>query len=350
MSLLKDKHLQKALQHAPDSDVAPSDAMRKTVLDYANKTLKPRSESWFTRGINAFNYWQLPRWQLAGMGSLAASLLVVVIIWHENPDDPMQVATAPTEVSEAEPELAQGELARDDLNQAEQSQQVAAAPAPESASAEIAAPKVQDKMEAKAVAKNKLAKQEIEALPQVAAIDAPSDQVIVASAPELTSKQDAEKDPASVQHKQRTAPNESAPIPAPVAAAPASASAEPSADAMSGQETGKSIEKMPDAEARSDNSRSEISSAAAAKPALTRNITLAQAISLEGGKALANKDFQAGNLRILYLSKNAPEAAPLLDEATGYRIELITDDAVNLVAEVAAYNQTMREWHLKKTQ
>ena len=152
----QDKHLAKALQHAPDSDAAPGDSARKAVLDYADKTIKSRHEtrykSWFVHFIKELNDWQLPRWQLAGMGSLAASVLVVVMIWHENPDDPIQVdpvqvATAPEAASSAEArvesrsesnpetklaqnELATGEVAKDDVNLAEQSPQAAIEAAP----------------------------------------------------------------------------------------------------------------------------------------------------------------------------------------------------------------------------
>ena len=353
---LRDEHLLKALQNAPDSDIAPSDATRKTVLDYADKAVKLRRDSWLTHAINAFNHWQLPRWQLAGMGSLAVSFLVVVMIWHENPEDPIQVATAP---EAAQSEIVQSEAAP----RAEQSPQVAAPAteimnAPSAASAEIAAPKVPDKMEEKAVAKTKPVKPET--APEAAAIEAPSDKTIVASAPEAASTQEVAKDTSSVRLKEGAASNEAAPVTV-RESAPVAASAEASGDAMTKQAppTNNAVKKMADAEAqmeaksdnsRPENSRPDNSVAAAAKPTLARNITLAQAISKEGGKAMANKDIQAGNLRILYLSKSAPAAAPLLDEVTGYRIELIADDAANLAAEVAAYNQAMRDWHLNQNQ
>lgn len=351
MSLLRDKHLQKILQHAPDSTVAPSDMTRKTVLDYADKAHKLRSETWVLRVKNMFYSWQIPRWQMTGMGSLVASLLVVVMIWHENSDDPMQVASAP---DAAQSEVIQSEAAP----RAEQSPQLAAPAtetmsAPVAASAEIVARKAQNEMEEK----TKSAK--LETAPQAAAIEAPSDKDIVASASELASTQDVAKEADSVRLKERAAPNEAAPMPAPVAAAPvpvmesapATAIAEASGDAMSKQAapSNKAVKKMTDAEAQVE-AKSDNSVAAAAKPALARNISLAQTISKEGGKALANKDIQAGNLRILYLSKNAPAGSPLLDEVTGYRMEFIADDAANLAAEVAAYNQTMREWHLNQYQ
>jgi hypothetical protein len=44
-------------------------------------------------------------------------------------------------------------------------------------------------------------------------------------------------------------------------------------------------------------------------------------------------------LRILVLEW--PANKPLLDEATGYRVELATDLAP---AELSAYNQTVRDW------
>jgi hypothetical protein len=344
---LKDEHLRKALQHAPDSDVTPSDVTRKTVLDYADKSAKTRhearSESWFLRLINVFNNWQVPRWQLAGMGSLAASLLVVVMIWHENPDDPMQVATAPTEINEAapqfeprsEPTLAQNKLAKEEY---------ATTAAPEAASAEMAAPKAQeqaqDKIEAKVVTKAKPAKQEAAEItrPPPAAIEAASGAD-------------------STRLKERAVIAEVAP-PTPVAAAPATvaepapASVEASTDSASEQTaraapTNKAARKMAEAEVtltESDASRPAVASATAAKPAPETNTTLAQAISQQGGKALANQDIQAGRLRILDLSKQAAT----VDDETGYRIEFIADDSGTLATEVAAYNQTMRDWYLNQ--
>ena len=360
---LRDEHLMKALQHAPDSDIAPSDAARKEVLDYADKAVKLRRESWFTGLINAFNHWQIPRWQVQrwqtlGMGSLAASLLVVVMIWHENPDDPIQVASAPDAVQRAvaqseaapqsesrpEPKLTQTELARDDLNKAAQSQRTAAATtpatetmsAPEVASAEIAAPNVQDKV----VAKAKSAKLPAETEPQVAAVEqaasaeAPAEKLIVASVPEAAAKQVAAKDADSTRAKTRAATNEAAALPAPVAAAPApvAASAEASTGAASEQVADKAVKKMAAAEAPAKHDMP------------SSNNALAQAISKQGGKLVANKDIQAGRLRILDLSKNAAT----VDEETGYRIQFIADDSATLASEVAAYNQTMREWHLKQ--
>jgi hypothetical protein len=398
---LKDEHLQKALQHAPDSDVAPSELLRKTVLDYADKAVKMRhavpSDSWFTRFITAFNHWQIPRWQLTGMGSLAASLLVVVMILYENPNDPMQVATAPSEAkSEArqsevapqaeavpEPKLAQNELARasDELAKqtTEQSPPAAAAPAtattsaPEAASAEMALSKAQDKV----IAKAKAAKQEaLPSTPQAAAIEAPADKA--ASAPQAASVQDAEKDTGSVRLKERAVIAEVAP-PAPVVAAPAPvaepapAMAEASADAASEQTVSaapanKAMKKMKDAaqaEAKADVSSASVGSATLDdKRRTTKRVgddPLADTIVQKGGATMANQDIQAGKLRLLevadyYKGKPSDCDEPFIagfedrvDAQTTYKIEALYVCVATqaLAKEVALYNQTMREWHLK---
>lgn len=352
LNLLKDKHLQKALQHAPDSDAAPSKVLNKTVLDYANKALKVQRETWFSRLKSMFNDFKIARWKLTGMGSLAASLLVVVMIWHENPDDPIQVATAPDTLQtvaepyvkqraepyaeqHAKPKIAQNELVRDELltDQAVQKPQAVtkAAPVanePIAASAETIAPEPEDKNEMKVFAKNR------PVIPEAAPVASPMDQ-------------------ASVQLKERAASNEAVPMPAPVVAAPAPsvASAEVSENSVAQQSAPAIIaaEQMAEAEAKSDNADSEISSAAA-KPTLTSNNALVQAISKVGGKAMANQDIQAGNLRILYLNNSVPADPPSLDNVTGYRVEFIADNSAKLAVEIATYNQAMRDWYVKQNQ
>lgn len=352
LNLLKDKHLQKALQHAPDSDAAPSEILSNTVLEYANKVFVVKRETWFSRVESMFNDIIIARWQLTGMGGLAASLLVVVMIWHENPDDPIQVATAPdtlqTEAEpyvkqraepyakqHAEPKIAQNELVRNDLlkDQAAQKPQAVtkAAPVanePIAASAEAIAPEPEDKNETEAFAKNKPVTSE------AAPAASPMGQ-------------------ASVQIKERAASNEAVPMPAPVVVAPAPtvASADASKNSVTQQSAPaiKAAEQMAEAETKSDNADSEISSAAA-KPTLTSNNALVQAISKVGGKAMANQDIQAGNLRILYLNNSAPKDPPLLDNLTGYRVEFIANDSAKLAVEIATYNQAMRDWYVKQKQ
>jgi hypothetical protein len=347
---LKDEHLRKALQHAPDSDVAPSAFTRKTVLDYADKAAKTkpevRQESWLSRVKNMFNSWQIPRWQLTGMGSLAASLLVVVLIWHENPDDPMQVGTAPDSAQneatfstapKPEPTLAQNELARNQLEKDEASAQSAAAP--EAASAEMAATGVpvskhapdnsQNKTETKIAESAEPIEQKAKTAPQVAAIEQSADKPVVTSAPEAVVA-DAEKELS--QRARAREQTDALAMPAPVPSAPVVAEVAPASVTSAPVP----MKKMSDAEKSEAGNNTDVTST-----------DLAIAISKQGGKALAKQDIQAGRLRILVLSK----PVTTIDDETGYRIELLVDDATNnLATEVAEYNQTMRAWHMEKKQ
>jgi hypothetical protein len=303
-----------------------------------------RPQSLFARVKNKFNSWKIPSWQLTGMGSLAASLLVVVMIWHENPNDPIQVASAPDAVTtetapKPAPTLAQGELAGNQLEKAEESAQSAAAP--ELPASKQAPENDQDKAEAKIAGKTEATKQKAEIAPQVAAIEDSADKAIVASAPAASST-NAEKDAVSRRAKAREQSDAvamSAPAPtAPVAVEAASASAASAPTSATVQ-----MKKMADAE--KSESRTKAAVTDAVKP---DEADLAIAISKQGGEKIAQKDIQAGRLRILYLG-NVAASGEVLDAATGYKKEavLITDEAnaKALAIEVEAYNQTMREWH-----
>jgi hypothetical protein len=67
------------------------------------------------------------------------------------------------------------------------------------------------------------------------------------------------------------------------------------------------------------------------------------------GAATATKDIKAGELRILYFGEPWSNGKPLVDEATGYRVQILAGCVVTsqFVAEVEAYNKTMRDWHAK---
>ena len=343
---LQDKHLQKALQHAPDSEVAPSEFARKAVLEYADKSLKTRHKikqiSFFARAIKAFNDWQLPRWKMAGMGSLAASLLVVVMIWHENPDDPLQVdpiqvATAPEAASSAESRYetksAENELAKDDAakNAVIQAEQAIAESAPVAnepavASAESTAANLQDKVTAKA----KSAKSEAQAVPQAAAIGTPADKTVPARAAESASTQALEKGADS------TSANEAA-VTAEVAAE--SAPAVPTAPAAVLQT------EMDDNAASTEQTSAEQKSEAEKPAAVSKRSAVLPKIGATKaqGIAKAKQDIQAGVLRIL--ATEWPANKLLVDEATGYHVQVVKDLAAE---ELAAYNQTMRDWYMEK--
>ena|GEM_PF-5619795 len=69
----------------------------------------------------------------------------------------------------------------------------------------------------------------------------------------------------------------------------------------------------------------------------------------ERGAASAAKDILAGILRILYFGRPWSVGKPLVDDATGYRIQILGGCVVTgrFVAEVEAYNGAMRQWHAK---
>jgi len=64
------------------------------------------------------------------------------------------------------------------------------------------------------------------------------------------------------------------------------------------------------------------------------------------GVALAKRDIQAGNYRILYAGDRWPEGQSRIDEVTGYRVELAKDvDALLSSQAITAYDSTMRDWY-----
>jgi hypothetical protein len=83
----------------------------------------------------------------------------------------------------------------------------------------------------------------------------------------------------------------------------------------------------------------------------TNNKPEAIAAAKKLGKQSAQRDIKAGAFRILYYGKPWSTGKPLVDETTGYRVQIIAGCSVSepFIAETAAYNQTMRDWHSKTT-
>jgi hypothetical protein len=75
----------------------------------------------------------------------------------------------------------------------------------------------------------------------------------------------------------------------------------------------------------------------------------AVAAAKERGATTATKDIKAGKFRILYFGKPWSAGKPLVDDATGYRVQIVggCDVTKEFVAEVEAYNRAMRDWHSK---
>jgi hypothetical protein len=302
---LRDEHLQQALKHAPDSDLAPSELVRKNVLDYA-KHSKQASQyqflaSLFSLSAKALSRMRKPHrnwlagllpniknWQWAGMSSVAVALLAALMLREQLPEEPIWSESKVREVAQntaPAPEIALKEERAD----------MAAAPA-----------SIQEEAPARTTGAQEKAKEESFATtPELA----DKDNVVVATAPEVAAPP-----------------------------APLQASAE---QALSKQDNGVVAEntaKIEAAPAASAGQRSEAEKPAAAAK---KSVTLVDAGAL--GVAKANQDIHAGVLRILVADwpQDKPMDKPLLDESTGYRVELAAD---LVPAELDAYNQTMRDW------
>ena len=75
------------------------------------------------------------------------------------------------------------------------------------------------------------------------------------------------------------------------------------------------------------------------------NSPAAIAAAKERGAATAAKDIKAGTLRILYYGIPWSVGRPLVDDGTGYRVQILGGCTVTtpFSAEVQAYNGAMRE-------
>jgi hypothetical protein len=69
------------------------------------------------------------------------------------------------------------------------------------------------------------------------------------------------------------------------------------------------------------------------------------------GAATAAQDIKAGNFRILYFGLPWSSGKRLVDEKTGYRVQVVGGCVVTepFVAEVQAYNEAMRKWHARES-
>ncbi len=365
---LQDQHLQRALNNAPDRDMTPSNATRASVLAYADKALKSKQTSWSKRMAILLHEWLGSSWQMAGIGSAVATVLVVIVFWHTLPDDTMRkisTASEDTKISKTDSAMEHAPEAASAEKSLRQTPPVAAAPLQESSasvseykatiderpskakSASVAATANQEKL-TKADQPTLKNSHLTEVMPQLAP---------AAIEPEVPAELAAPA--SSVQDK---AP---APAPAPIAVA---RSVEASSAATKGElskemqaENNVSLntprEKMVTKKLTANADTLGASAPRGVSQAQENQALLAK-IKHEGGKSLANQDIQAGNLRLLkveMLSKdlgtlNCPQLADkviTLDATTGYKIQSFAscDATDSLLQEVEIYNQTIRDWH-----
>jgi len=312
---LHDRHLQTALRHAPDQDLAPSQRVRENVLKYAVNAVKPAPENWLNRSLSTLANWRVRAWQVAGMGVLASVLLVIVMLREQMSGEPVWVETDNKSVAQAEVAKSKAEVS-------------AAANAPEAYQAlpqvaERAAPMREE-------AKPSLEKRDLATQEAPAKELAETTQIAAAPALPKTAEKTSEMADAveTIQAPEATV----------VAAAPAPA---------------------PPAEVEA---KQGLAKAKQASGSVTNEASMAQALNIEtllkqGGEATAKQDIAAGNLQILKLETEAcekPSKLEVLDADTNYKVQVICDlddkaRSEQLQREVDAYNQTMRSWQQKKS-
>ncbi len=291
---LHDEHLAKALKHAPDSDLAPSELVRKSVLNYAKQASQHPHGYWLAGLLS-----NIKNWQWVGMSSVAVALLAALMLREQLPEEPIW---RESKVREA----AQNSAPAPEKALKEERADMAAAPTTNQEEAPARTAGTREKAKAEASATGMADKTVLAEAPEVVALPAP----VQAPAEQTPSKQALAKQDNGVV-AENTAKTEATGASAPASDAVASA-----------EQTIATVEK----------SEAEKPAAAAKK-----SVTLVDAVAL--GVAKANQDIHAGVLRILVADWPADKS--LVDETTGYRVELAAD---LVPAELEAYNQTMRDW------
>lgn len=366
---LQDQHLQQALKNAPDRDMVPNAATRAAVLTYANKEIEKSQNTWLKRTSNLLREWLGASWHMAGVGSAVATVLVVVVFWHELPDDTMRKVATPseeTEISATDSPIASVPEATHIEKSFDRASSGAAAPAQESSAKMVENKTAIDVPPSKAKSAN-------------LASFSNRETVTSADQPVLKNNGLAEAIPQAAVPVaiESEIPAVVAPAPAPliqdksvVASAPAAnASTNDVVSTTSKGELAKELQAESDASLRAPNENimakkpsSKVDALGASAPkAATKpkeNQVLLARIKNEGGKVAANQDIQAGNLRLLKIETQSKDLdmlnctqltaqAMAVDVLTGYKIESVgsCDATASLLKEVEVYNQVMRDWY-----
>jgi len=331
---LHDPHLQQALLHAPDRELAPDDTTRKALLDYAAQALERPSQRWLTRLWHRLHPdgWRLGAWQLAGMSSAVVALLVVVVVhFHVREEGPIRMASVSLQDLQRKAEAVPGAL--QEKKPSDMAVQAKAKPMTSVNQAESRVP-----------AAGLDVGQVMASAPAAPAVPAQKMVVASLSAPAAAPMVPARMGNMGADEKPQAQPL-AAEAPAYAPAPPVSASTDVPAEVPVGaadqvkREMAKSLpeKKVMVAEAArlESKGKADLSAPAAVGAARAK------------GAAHAAKDIQSGRLRVFSLEPSWPADKAMVDEETGYRVEMLTDRAHDEVAraEVDAYNQAMREWH-----
>jgi hypothetical protein len=374
---LYDEHLKQALRNAPDRELAPKDLTRAAVLAYAKQSLKPQKKSWYASGLSWLGSLHMENWQLASAGSVFASIMILVVFWHEQPKDSAWMPAEPTQIATVE-------LADDKLSETTAGATFAGSSA-DGAVAELKLDNQSSPVKSRASASAaKLAKgddaERVTVTPLAALPAAPKESVVIADMAQL--KSIPESDSANVLVKPM-AKKYDTPIVAPTLtldsdkvvvargiekAETKSVNREPAVKNdvfASGTASNEALmhpaEQVQSEQGVVQTGRAESKSKAVGVLSSAENATLAAAISKEGGFAVASRDIKTGLLRNLYIgayvpaqdsqecAQLKPNEVPRVDAVTGYRVEFISGcySTAVLIKEVEIYNQTMHAWHAR---
>ncbi|MFW5431873.1 MAG: hypothetical protein ACKE5M_03145 [Methylophilaceae bacterium] len=321
---LQDEHLQQALKNAPDRDLAPSDAARKHILDYAQEAGQPRRVNIFKRCWNMLSAWRITSWQIVGMSTVASVMLVTVMLRQQLPQKSIWESSNEQEIAQVE------ELESANTNMPKQEELAM----PSKASKEQTFSQSVDSGLEKRF-------EDSEAIKSGGSISNKAKNSVTVETKSVKKRKDKIEKPA-LDLSDKDDAVIAAPAPAP---APAPAESRATSIAVVEADAVESAIESNDGKVAGATGRME-SSDAASKPSLAarkQNLPAGESVS---GKALAKQDIQAGNLRILFAGEVWPEDKPLVDEETGFRIELTKNAPIQMLEnEVEAYNQTMRDWY-----
>ncbi len=299
---MRDSHLEKALQHAPDRELQPNDEVRRCVLAYAARPVK---KHWLQYLSSKLNQWHVTPAQLGGMSSVAVALLVLLMVHEQRPQEGEWAPPASSE------QVAKADRLRKQAKVAE------SAPKP---------------MPARETAREeKAALGELQATPG-----------------EIATRADVKSEADKLQVEPPSMAD-AAPV-----ATPLQESTSPAPAAIHGAEgeigAAAPMAVLPEQRAKS---RLEPLGKNLAMEDDSEDSDLQYELMTQSGTALAERDIQAGKLRLLRVESPNGERcdepithAPQVDAETGYPVEVmdVCIVPVALMDGVRAYNQEMRAY------
>ena len=366
---LQDAHLKAALQHAPDVLLQPNEQIRHKILAHAKQATTPR-QSWLTRLKNWIQKEHFASTQWAGLAGLTAMFFVAILLWRQHPEDTVWISATPKNIPEISQTTTEKKSNANDgvkLDELSKSESMQAAPPsiakadgnaqtnnlPSLAESKLPeAPATEAKKVGRKADKNESLKDAAVAIQQNQAdeLSKATESVAIAEAPVATA-------PAPMPKEQTATEAESAEKPSFKQKArmqhlpnKADDSGPASADA------GSLNLEAPREEVRQKNTIVPSNSG------LNEHENLVNVINTQGGAAIAQRDIQAGKLRLLQLTHQQNLSTTKADEChletprptsidaqTGYTIEYITVCTYSEVLrkEVDTYNQTMKNWYLQ---